>query len=127
MANGCVGKAEGLYWKHTAWRLRAARSQRLFELFHRVAELRERVFKQISKEWDTHKVSRRPLVVGPRGLCSNVVPIIHVAIAAAKPRHRDKIHLLVLVQYADDRGEFGSDGIIAVILKNGQHGIISSI
>src|SRR5580704_12241795 len=105
----------------------AALLKRLLELFHGMAELREAFLEQVAEQRDAKKVFSSPSVVRARGFRPNVVPIIQLAVTAAEPGEGDEVDLLVLIQSPDDRGQFGSNGIVAVILQDRQHRIVAGV
>ena len=101
--------------------------KRPFELFGAMAELRKSLFEIIAKERHAQQVFRRPPVMGAGGFRANVIPMIQIAVPATEPGQCDKVDLLVLVQSTDDRGQFRSNGIVGVVLKDRHHGVVAGI
>src|SRR5579872_3374106 len=93
-------------------------SDRLFELFERMAELRKSFLEHVTQQRHAHQILRRPPVMRAGGLGAKIAPIVEVAVAAAEPGQRHKVDLLVFVQAPDYRAQFGPHRIVAMILEN---------
>lgn len=92
-----------------------------------MAELRKTFFEIVAKQRDSQQVFRRPSVMRARRLGAQLLPIVEIAVAPTEPSQCDKVDLLVLVQVANDRRQLGPDGVVGVILQNGQHGIVAGV
>src|SRR5579871_1557707 len=105
----------------------AASSKGLFELFYGVAELSEAFFEDIAEKRHAQKIFGRSSVIGAGGFGPNVVPIIQLAVTTSEPGEGDQVDLLVLIQSADDRGQLGSNRVVAVIFQDRQHSIVAGV
>src|ERR1017187_4491294 len=72
------------------------------EFFARAAEIRKRIFQKIGQLRHSEQIGRRSIVVRPRRLGPQRIPVPDIAVAAAEPSHRDQIDLLILAQSADE-------------------------
>jgi hypothetical protein len=66
-------------------------------------------------------------IVGARSLGAQLVPFLQAAIAPAEPGQGNEIDLFVLVHGTDKGGEFPDDRIVAAILEDLDHLVISRI
>src|SRR5262249_40586704 len=87
------------------------------------AEQRQALFEVVCQQRQTEQVMHGPATMLACRLCAQLGPVIEAAIAAAEPRERDEIDLLVRVQCADEGRKLAHDWVILVILQNGNHAV----
>ena len=74
----------------------------MLEVLAGTAELRKPLLEVIGQHWFCKQIGGCALVMETGGFPAQVVPFIDGAVAAAKPRQRDKVNLLILVQRTDE-------------------------
>lgn len=90
------------------------------EVFARETELVECLFQMVGEQRLGEEIGCSALVVNPCRLGAQIIPFFDGGIATAKPRHRDQIDLLVLVERGDKTPQFAVGWIIMMDRKRRQ-------
>src|ERR1700736_3545729 len=97
------------------------------EVFARATKLGDSVFQIVWQKRCPEEVQHGVPIVRARSLGAQLVPFLQAAIAPAEPGQGYEIDLFVLVHGTDKGGEFPDDRIVAAILEDLDHLVISRI